>query len=310
MAAGRGGLYGAIASLVEARGGHWSFAPLDAGRKGRNQPADDGNLHVVDNGRVTAPGYLNACTAYLEDYWHLDPVGVLAESSITAERFDPAGVDPAAAAAHLAMLRRRFVQRRRSRYGQARLAHAMLPPGAIAVFLQGREPYRRGHAHIDAPAMLRGTVTAAEGRPIIVKPHPLDPEGGALAIAESGVADRVLVTDANVHDVLSAAALTVSVNSAVAIEGFLHGVPALLCGQSDFAAVAEVTRTEADMPAAAHRAMAARHDYAAFLYWYFHDRCLWLGAPDLDQRILARFAQVGFPADRLGLAAPAPHRLP
>lgn len=82
-------LYGAIRDLVEARGGKVVLAPLNIERGADGRPLRDGNLHVVDNGHVRAEGYLNAATAYLEGYWHLDRRGVLAASSIGLQMFDP-----------------------------------------------------------------------------------------------------------------------------------------------------------------------------------------------------------------------------
>ena len=103
------------------------------------------------------------------------------------------------------------------------------------------------------------------------------------------------------HDLLAAACATVSVNSAASIEGLLHGTPAILFGRSDFHAAAEtVTRAE-DFQPALQRALARPRDYTAFLYWYFHDQCLWLGDPGLTDRIVAIFADAGFSPARLGL---------
>jgi hypothetical protein len=294
-------LYTAIAEMVIRRGGRVRLARPAPKRDDQGNPLRDGHLHILDNGRTEGEGYLNAATAYLEDFWNLDPVGVLAESSIAGEPFDPAAVDPAAAAAFLAALRDRFVTPRRSRYAQAE-ARADLPQGAVAVFLQGAKPYRRGHAHVDPLPMLRAAVAGAQGRPVLVKPHPLDLEAGegllAAARAEGLAAVR---TDANVHDVLAAAAVTLSVNSAASVEGFLHGVPAVLCGRSDFGAAAETVRQAEAIPAAIARALAVPRDHAPFLWWYFGQRCIWLDAPDIEARLLAAFARVGFPPDRLGL---------
>ena len=44
---------------------------------------------------------------------------------------------------------------------------------------------------------------------------------------------RPMISDANVHDILKACRATVSINSSVALEGFLHRKPAVLFGQAD-----------------------------------------------------------------------------
>lgn len=295
-------LFGAIRDLVQARGGRVVLAPLAINRDGGGRPVPDGDLLVVSNGDAVAEGYLNAATAYLEAYWHLDPRGVQAASSIGLRPFDPALIDPVAAAAHLADLRARFVLPRVSRYKQPG-PRSDLPSGCIAVFLQGPQPYRRGQAFMDASAMLQAVCAGAGGREVWVKPHPLKQAEGEALIARlraKGLAIRGVT--AHVHDLVAVAAVTVSVNSAVAIEGMLHGTPAILFGRSDFHHAVETVQRPDDFPGAMARALARPRDYAAYLYWYF-GQCLWLGDPDLPARILQVFAEAGFPADRLGFSA-------
>lgn len=132
---------------------------------------------------------------------------------------------------------------------------------------------------------------------------------------------NLIESAANVHDILARAAVTVSVNSAAALEGFLHGTPAILFGQADFQQFCETVLHPDDFPAALHKALTTKRDYAAALYWYFGQQCLHLDAPDFEARLWATFAAAGFDAARLGFhdgkhAAdawvaqdqPAPHR--
>lgn len=263
----------------------------------------DGDLHIVDNGQINAQGYLNACTAYLKDFWHLDPQGVLAESSIGALPYDPAQVDKPSADAFAARITQRFAAARKSRYRQPDAVET-LPEGAIAVFLQGPSPHNLGHAHASVAQMLQAVALGAQGRPVLVKPHPLKQAMGMAQIAAAQRHGHALIaTNANVHDILACAAVTVSINSAVALEGFQHGKPAILFGKSDFHHFVETVRAPADFPAALAAALTRQQDHARALYWYFARHCLWLDAPDFTARLLATFAQAGFDAHRLGLAA-------
>lgn len=139
------------------------------------------------------------------------------------------------------------------------------------MFLQGPQPALRGAAHCSAEAMLRAVLDGAGGRPVVIKPHPLVPETGLAAIEALAREGRAMtVTGANIHDILARAAVTVSINSAVALEGFLHGRPAILFGRSDFHPLAETVTNPDDFPA-------------------------------LEAQILAIFARAGFDADALGL---------
>lgn len=293
-------LYPAIEAAITRRGGQIALAR----RPGKLPPAglkpDD--LHIVESGQVRGPGYLNAALAYLPGFWHLDAQGVLADSSLKDRRFEPAEVDGAAAQAFFDTLRRDFALARRSRYGQMN-AETALPAGAIAVFLQGPLPQRRGQAHLPYAEMLRCVALGAGGRPVLAKAHPLQKELGRAVIAEvqaEGLA--VIETEANVHDLLAAACVSVSVNSAAAIEGFLHGTPAVLFGRSDYGQMVETVTDPADFPAALARALTTPRDYPRWFQWYFGQNCLNLDAPDFEARLLACFAAAGFDADRLGLA--------
>ena len=290
-------LYGRIRDCLAAQG---VGVALVEGFDGAAYRAD-GDLHIVENGRGQRAGVLNAATAYLEGFFHVDPVGIQAASRIGAVRYDPAQVDDVAARAYLAKLQQRFAEPRRSRYKQVRAVSA-LPQGAIAVFLQGPAPQRNGQAYCSFVAMLEAVCAGAGGRPVLVKPHPLKPELGAeiiAAVQAKGFAP--IATDANVHDILAACCATVSINSATALEGFLHGKPAVLFGRSDFHAFVETVQQPAGFSAALARALADPPDYARALTWYFGQQCLDITADSFDARLLAIFAEAGFDAARLGL---------
>jgi hypothetical protein len=292
-------LYGRIVQTLAARGVTPDFAPEMPTDQARR--LQDGNLHVMENGRVQAEGWLNSATAYLEGFFHVDPQGVQAASSIAARPYDPAQIDVAEAATFTAMLHARFTAARHSRYKQRREVNA-LPEGAIAVFLQGPAPIRQGQSYCGFEDMLRTVAKHAQGRAVVVKAHPLKPELGADIIAKvQAEGYGVTATEANVHDILAACALTVSINSATALEGFLHEKPAVIFGRSDFHALVETATSAQDFPRAMAAALGARRDYARALTWYFKHNCLDIHAEDFDTRLLAIFAKAGFDAGRLGL---------
>lgn len=263
----------------------------------------DGNLHIIDDRSVQAEGVLNAAVAYFWEFWHLDPVGTKALSSIGQLDYDPAAMPFARAKSFFDTQRTRLVAPRRSKYGQKPETTA-LPKGALAIFLQGEFPIRQGVTRYDDMAMLEVVLAHAGDRPIVVKPHPLVKNPFTLAALHARLHGdaRVTLTDANVHDILEACAATVSINSTVALEGFLHRRPAVLFGRADFHHFAGTVQNPEDFPAVLESQLARRGGYAQYLAWYFLRHCLRLGTPGLEAEIWARFAAAGFPKERLRAA--------
>jgi hypothetical protein len=300
--AGHLAIFPLIEDIMTRAGGQVIIAPRPPLTLPRDLRWGDGDLHIVQGGAAQGVGYLNAGLAYLTGYWHLDAQGVLADSSALGRSFDPANVDAIAAKAFMADLQARFVAARASRYTQSKDRADDLPQGCIAVFLQGPGVATRKQTYLGQKDMLRTVVQGAQGRQVVVKAHPLRREHGAALMADlRGEGLKFTEANPNVHDLLAACAVTVSINSAAAIEGFLHGKPAILFGRSDFAGQVETVRRAQDFPAALHSALNQPRNYAPWLQWYFTQICIDITAPDPATRILTAFAEAGFDAVRLGL---------
>ena len=295
-------LFTRLAVMCETRGLTFRAVARNPDEMRRRRAAEDGNLHIVENGRVEGEGWLNAAMAYLRGFWHLDPRGVHAESLAARAVFEASEVDSGAADWFFAELHTRFVLRRRSRFYQPREVAQDLPQGAVAVFLQGPSAFFNGRCKLTLEELILAVAQGSGGRPVLVKPHPQVQEEGRAAIARAvAQGARLQVTEANVHDVLAAAAVTVSVNSAVAMEGFLHRKPAILFGGSDFPTLVTQATGAADFPQALEEAQAANWAYPEMIYWYFSRHTLELSAKDFEDRAFAAFARVGFPPERFGL---------
>lgn len=296
-------LYRVIRDMARVEGIGLELRPRarDLTPASRTAPDDrfaDGNLHILDDRSVQADNVLNCAVAYFWEFWHLDPKGTKAFSGIGDLAYDAADMPYARAQHFFAGQKARLVDKRRSKYGQ-KAAHTPLPEGALAVFLQGDFPRRQGATRFDDLAMLDVVRAHAGDRAILVKPHPLVTDPFTLAEIGALRDDRLTVTDANVHDILASCAVTVSINSTVALEGYLHRKPAILFGRSDFHHIAGRVQVPADFPDAMTVALARKRGYAQYLAWYFLRHCLRLGSPGLEPAIWARFAAAGFPKARL-----------
>ena len=84
--------------------------------------------------------------------------------------------------------------------------------------------------------MLASVLNGAGDRPVIVKLHPAakqDRERDKVrSLSKSD--SQIILSDANVHDILKQAIVTVSLNSTLALEGFIHRTPVILFGQAEF----------------------------------------------------------------------------
>ncbi len=295
-------IYTRLAEMCEAHGLVCRALARPASEMQERDGDADGNLHIVENGRMRGEGWLNTALAYIQGFWHLDPRGVQSESMAREAVFDPQTVDETAAQAFFQALEQRFVTPRLSRFHQPRALEADLPEGAVALFLQGRSAYHGGRCRLPMDEMILAVAQGSGGRTVLVKPHPQAIEEGGDAIARAeALGATVRITQANVHDVLTASAVTVSVNSAVAMEGFLHHKPAILFGRSDFPGLVTRARGGEDFPKALALALAARWDYPRMLHWYFAGHTVELAAPDFEARVFAAFARVGFPRARLAI---------
>lgn len=287
---------------LQARGALVDFVVHD--REALNEElAADADFHILDHGTLRHPRALNAGIAYVFPFWHVDPWGIRAAASIAAAGFDPGEVDRGAAIHFADRLYARLADKRTSRYPQPE-AREDFPRGCIAVFLQSEA--HRGVAetcYLDRSAMLEALVARDDPRPLVVKIHPRD-KTQATQDWLAGLAARdarVIVTQANIHDILAVASICVTINSAVGLEAMVHKVPVVLCGSADFHHCAVTVRDRSAMAGAIAAAGATERPFARYLYWYFKLNCLSSGSPTLIDDFLGRIAATGFDVRRFGL---------
>ena len=277
---------------------HRDLEALRAGPKG----GDVDLVHASAIGRAQA---LTLGVAYLDRFQYLDPDGIFFESSISRARFRAEAVPLPQAQRFTEDLRALYVSPRRSRHVQPE-AVARFAPGHIAVFLQDlSDPVLRAR-HMTAAQMVETVLAHRDKRPVVVKPHPRNagPETMAILARLRGEAG-VTVTDANLHDILAGAAVSVSISSSVGLEGMLQAVPAVFFGASDLHHNAVTVRTPEAWPDALQQALATDWPHAQFLLWFLRRRNLDARRPFMD-RVLERVAAVGGDLAALGLPAQLP----
>jgi hypothetical protein len=251
-------------------------------------------FHIVDHGDMRHSRVLNTGIAYIYPFWHCDPHGIRALSSLGELVFDAGG--NAEATAFMAGLRRRLIDRRISRGAQPQ-GFTDIPTGCVAVFLQSDA--HRGLAetcHLTTRQMIAAIVARDDPRPIVIKPHPAEVDTRLLRhLARLQARDaRVQIVQANIHDILSRAAVTVTINSATGIEAMLHACPVVLCGRADFHHCAVTVTRVGQMDAAIAQSMTQVWPFAPYLHWYFTRHCLNAGRDMLVDDFMARIRATGF----------------
>ena len=264
-----------------------------------------GHFDFVHNGRMQRAGALNLGVAYLGRFFYADPMGVYFESTINDLTFDAGAVAAGEAVKFVAYLRREWVDKRISRHPQPG-ARESFGTGHIAIFLQDwSDPVERAR-YMDSDTMVRTVVAQAAGRPVVVKPHPRYAGRETQKIRQFLRRNHpeVRVTEANIHDILPGAAVTVSISSSVALEGLLHRVPAVLFGRSDLHHCAQTVQRPEEWPQALQQALSKTWPYDAFLFWFLRQQNIDASRPFLG-RILDRMAAQGADFSALGIIPPA-----
>jgi hypothetical protein len=265
--------------------------------------SEDGDLHFVHGGSVIGTGWLNSSLAYLPGFWHVNPVGILADSPASNYSFETNAVRRSAADQFFERLCRRFVEERSSRYRQ-KIERSVIPDNCVAVFLQGRYPYFRKQNYMTMEDMIKEVVDGCPNHRVVVKPHPLERDYGMQSIDRVRQAGyRFDVTDANVHDILDASIAVASVNSSVSFEGFMHRKPSVVFGRTDFQSLVETVRAPGQFAAALATVRDREWDFAGMLHWYFKCHTIRVRSNKFERLLALQVERSGVEPASFGLGA-------
>jgi hypothetical protein len=298
-------VYGKMGGALQAMGVPVRFLVHDRVNVPREIEADRG-FHILDHGRTRHPRVLNCGSAYISPFRYLDPWGIRAFSSIAGQVFDAKRIPFEAAHGFHARLVKRLVETRRSRYHQPETS-VPVPANCIAVFLQTEQHRSVGETcYLSMREMVLALLARTDPRPIVIKPHPRDVDFSTLDwLANLVPTDaRLHIIPANIHDILEACDVVVTINSAVGIEAMVHSKPVVLCGHCDFHHCAETAKQISDLDGAIARAEATEWPFAAFLTWFYRRKCIDPRSETLGQHILARISHTGFDVSVLGVSIP------
>ena len=233
-------LFGIVESMAKRAGVDYEIAmrpkQLEAGLAFDPPSSFDSNdFHIVDYGSLRGSNILNAATHYIKPFWQIDPMGVRAFSSIAQKQYDPNWAHINEARPFFQKMRKKWVNARLSTYDQAP-KWGDFPKNCLSVFYQGAYPRRVKATKFTDIEMLDIVRQGAGARTILVKPHPRVTDIHTIyqTLLRAEEDPRIMITDANIHSIIKASDVTVSINSTVALEGFMHKTPAILFGDADF----------------------------------------------------------------------------
>lgn len=286
-----GGSFRLLSALARHAGAHLPVAVVAYDADSHAAAADPTHVHILMEDRpLYAPTAFHCVPSYLHGFWFFDEVATRNNSSARLARFDPRVIAAPFADALARRLADRFVARNRSKFDQPPRGQPV-PAGCLAFFAQDfRTPLHHRH-HMTVPRMLDALIAARGDRPVVIRAHPNQKPDEIAALADR-IGPGVSVSHASIHDILAACACTVTVTSACAFEGFLHGRPAVLGGQTDFAQNAVTLTDPARMADALAAATGRDWPHDRFLAWYLTKHCVRDRVADLPE-LLARMHRKG-----------------
>lgn len=274
---GRFNFLARLAGAVEAMGARISFRPLDGRRGDRSL----WHMRAPDD----AVDALIFRRTYHYPFWHIEAEPERWRWPVALDRFAPP--DPGLADDFAARLRRRIWPR------------APISRGAeLLVPLQGRIRQCRSFQTMAPVAML--AAIGQTGRRAAITLHPRE----ILDDADRAALEALLVRYPGLRLAGDSRALlpqclgVVTMNSAVAFDGYILGKPAVLFAQVDFHHIA-LKAADLGACAALDALPGHRPDFAGYLHWFL-GQAIDAMAPDAEAQIRRALIRCGWPQPGAG----------
>ena len=231
--------------------------PVQAGRIHEMSALRPANLPMLGYHSVTTNGRagLHFKEAAIGGYFSLDPTGFSGWAS-WPEDVDLSAIPAKEAEAFHSQLDRLIVKEKRTKYRQS--AQDAAPDGRYVFFaMQVPDDAVAQHARLSAPEILDALLEHYAGTDmrIVVKPHPYD----LSKITQKRLNERVkdhpnlLISRADIHDLLAGARHVVIINSGVGVEALVHLKQVISAGSSDYELVTHSVSDAEELKAVLNR---------------------------------------------------------
>lgn len=167
--------------------------------------------------------------------------------------------------------------------------------GFVYIPLQGRIREKRSFQSCTPVEMIRHTLFADPKRRVVAALHPNEIYSQADLIildALSAAHPRLNIVMGQMEKLLHGCDYVVTMNSAVAFNGYFFAKPAILFGQVDFHHIA--LRASPDDLSAFDQINHHNPDYAGYVYWFWQMNCINAGHPSVRERISNALRRAGW----------------
>tara|TARA_R110002124_G_scaffold100168_6_gene246839 strand:+ start:5314 stop:6207 length:894 start_codon:yes stop_codon:yes gene_type:complete len=231
------------------------------------------------------PGGLTFRRVYHYPFWAIEPSAERWAWDVAKEAYSPDLVPKTEAD--------KFYERWQKRLFPT--AKASRQNGFVYVPLQGRLLEHRSFQSCAPIDMLRATLNADPHRPVVAALHPKERYSDVEMEALTRLAHRspmLTLRTGGMEDMLRDCDYIVTMNSAAAFNGMFFGKPSILFAKIDFHHVALHAMPEnlSAFDEVTHHAP----DYPRYLWWFWQERAINAGRPDVREKIRAALRRGGW----------------
>lgn len=253
---------------------------------------DADHFHLIVGGPpMYGPTTLHAYPSYLWGFWYLDEIGYGPDSSLRFSRFEADPNQREAAEFFYNGVTGYMLRENVSKLRQEPRMDAPLRPASATILCQTSETRSPGTRFLTTEQIIATAASFDRDALVYVKLHPHQSKQGRRKILEfCENYPNVKLSDASIHDLIEAARVVITQNSAAGFEALMQQKTVITCGKTDYWHATLTPRNVADLRAAIEFGpeTMAGFDYAGYVHWFLEKHCLEPAKDNFTARAWAR----------------------
>lgn len=254
------------------------------------------HIQMGDNPRY-GRNMMHVEQGYIVGFWYLDEIGVFWNSSLRLSQFCPERVNSGHAEYFFNGVTGWMLRNNVSKAPQPDRQPGSLEPGRAVVFTQEIEAAPHRSHFLATEEMIRTVAEADRKARVYVKIHPAQSKAARRDILRvSQDYQNVVVSEHSVHDLIEAAEMVVTQNSAAGFEALMQKKPVVTCAKSDYRHATLTAQNPKDLRDALDYGVDAMagFPYAKYLYWFLHRNLLEPAKDSFARRAVGRLREKAF----------------